>query len=90
MHGKTHSIIRLQAYLSSKNSIIYEENGEIERNELEDLEKTTITAYFELNRINEYARTLLYTEIPLYYLFENKKWIRRKNKLDNYNRVFSQ
>ncbi|XP_048605193.1 uncharacterized protein LOC125575690 [Brassica napus] len=44
------------------------------------IEKTMFLAWFELNKINEFARTLTYAQIPIYYIFDkrSKKWKKRK------------
>ena len=36
--------------------------------------KTTLTAYFDLNKKDAFAQTLLYPEIPQHYRFVNKEW----------------
>ena len=43
--------------------------------------KTTLTAWFNLNKTNEYARQFLYINIPNYFLFDliRKKWFKRRN-----------
>ncbi|XP_048612002.1 uncharacterized protein LOC125586207 [Brassica napus] len=44
------------------------------------IEKTMFLAWFELNKIDEFARTLTYAQIPIYYIFDkrSKKWKKRK------------
>ncbi|XP_056848336.1 uncharacterized protein LOC130511115 [Raphanus sativus] len=44
------------------------------------IEKTMFLAWFELNKIDEFARTLLYSQIPIFYIFDKKtkKWKKRK------------
>jgi hypothetical protein len=43
---------------------------------------TTLTAWFNLNRADENARSLLYIEVPEYYRWDklNAKWCRRRNR----------
>ena len=44
------------------------------------IEKTMFLAWFELNKIDEFARTLTYAQIPIYYIFDkrSKNWKKRK------------
>uniref|UniRef100_UPI00358E5CE5 uncharacterized protein n=1 Tax=Myxine glutinosa TaxID=7769 RepID=UPI00358E5CE5 len=39
---------------------------------------TTLTAFFKLCQQDPFARTLLYPQVPSYYKWNNKQWIRRK------------
>uniref|UniRef100_UPI00358FC200 uncharacterized protein n=1 Tax=Myxine glutinosa TaxID=7769 RepID=UPI00358FC200 len=39
---------------------------------------TTLTAFLKLCQQDPFARTLLYPQVPSYYKWNNKKWIRRK------------
>ncbi|XP_065835787.1 uncharacterized protein [Oscarella lobularis] len=39
---------------------------------------TTLTGFFELCAADNFAKTLLYVDVPRYFRWENKKWMRRK------------
>lgn len=39
---------------------------------------TTLTAFFQLCENDEFARTLLYTDVPHYFSWNAKQWVRRK------------
>ncbi len=67
MDGRSHSVIRLALHLPLENIIRYvagEESVELEKNT-----KTTLTAWFELNKSDVSARKFKYTEIPEHYVF---------------------
>lgn len=40
--------------------------------------KTTLIGFFELCRSDNFATTLLYSEVPAYYTWQNNKFVRRK------------
>ncbi|GFQ85636.1 ATP-dependent DNA helicase [Trichonephila clavata] len=41
-------------------------------------QKTTLMAFFELCQVDNFAKTLLYCEVPAYYVWKNNKFSRRK------------
>ena len=43
-----------------------------------DPPKTTLTEFFALCRVDSFAKTLLYVDVPKYYTWNNKSWCRRK------------
>ena len=43
-----------------------------------DPPKTTLTEFFNLCRVDDFARTLYYTDVPRYYTWNKKSWCRRK------------
>ena len=53
--------------------------------------ETTLTAWFNLNKTNEYARQFLYISIPNYFLFDliRKIWVKRRNFSKAIGRVVS-
>ena len=40
--------------------------------------KATLTEFFALCRMDSFAKTLLYADVPKYYTWNNKSWCRRK------------
>jgi len=40
--------------------------------------KTTLLAFYELCKTDVFAKTLLYSEVPSYFVFKNNKFQRRK------------
>ena len=50
--------------------------------------ETTLTAWFKLNQTDDFAKNILYIDIPEYCTFSsNKKWIRRKNHCNTLGRL---
>ena len=47
-----------------------------------DPPKTTLTEFFTLCRVDGFAKTLLYVDIPKYYTWNNRSWNRRKQGTD--------
>ena len=43
-----------------------------------DPPKTTLTEFFNLCRVDDFARTLYYIDVPRYYTWNKKSWCRRK------------
>ena len=50
--------------------------------------QTTLTAYFSLCRDDNFARTLLYTDVPKYYTWSKTKWNKRKRGKCGPERIF--
>ena len=44
-----------------------------------DPPKTTLTEFFTLCQVDNFAKTLLYVDVPKYYTWRNKSWSRRKH-----------
>ena len=40
--------------------------------------ETTLTEFFVLCQVDNFAKTLLYVDVPEYYMWNNKSWQRRK------------
>ena len=61
------------------------ENQNLLRNILEKNSDTTLMAWLELNKTDEFARTLLYSDLPKHYTFlkRSRKWKRRKTPNEN-------
>ena len=47
-----------------------------------DPPKTTLTEFFALCQVDNFAKTLLYVDVPEYYTWNNKSWQRRKQETD--------
>jgi hypothetical protein len=68
---KSHSITRLNLHLPDQ-EIVYYKPGENVKNKLGKAERkfTTLTAWFELNKVDPEAKKLFYHEIPEHYTFK--------------------
>ena len=80
---------RLVVHTHEQQNIIFEDYKEKEAvNKNED---TNLTAWFKLNKEDQFARNIKYVNIPLYYLWNNDlhKWIRRKNKMKVISRLYN-
>lgn len=89
--GKTsHTVIRLAVHLDSHQSVVFREGHEQEALDNANLKKTTLQAYYELNKVDEFARSLTYPEVPLHYTFVSKTgiWKRRVKKAKIIARMF--
>ena len=47
-----------------------------------DPPKTTLTEFFALCQVDDFAKTLLYVDVPKYYTWSSKTWRRRKQGKD--------
>ena len=78
LHETSHTIKRLAVYDEIAQEVYFKE--EQENKILNKNVETTLTAYFKLNQIDSEAQNYLYSEIPIYYTFDEKlkTWNRRK------------
>ena len=78
--GQSHTVTKLSVHTENQQKLIFEENHE--EDSLKNWE-TSLTAWFDLNKNDEFARKIHYVNIPQYYILQGKKWIRRKNVKQN-------
>ena len=78
--GRSHAVTKLSVHTENQQKLIFEENHE--EDSLKNWE-TSLTAWFDLNKNDEFARKIHYVNIPQYYILQGKKWIRRKNVKQN-------
>ena len=78
------TVNRLQLHLPGQQTVFFDasDNNDQAIERIERSERTKLTAFFELNNKDEFARTLLYREIPEKYAWDatKKKWNRRKRE----------
>ena len=79
MHNKSHSIERLQVHLQDCQPIYFIDEEEQAALEKAQCKKTTLLAWFQLNKVDLSANKYLYTEIPKHYTFNKAKgeWKKR-------------
>ncbi len=78
IHQRYPPVVNLAVHLENGQRVFYTEHNarEIAANPPE----TTLTAFFKLCNHDNFARTLLYADVPTYYTWgTDKKWKRRKN-----------
>ena len=71
---RSHSVVRLAVHTENQQQIIFEEiNPGVALNNW----KTTLTAWFDLNKIDDFAKNINYINIPQYYVFNNQSnaWV---------------
>ncbi|KAI7943394.1 hypothetical protein MJO29_013238 [Puccinia striiformis f. sp. tritici] len=88
MSGRSPSVTRLLVHEEGE-QMVYLKNSKdvVDKIMTEEPDNTTLTAFLELNRNDEIgaggtrARTLLYEEVPRYFMWQGKtkKWTARKN-----------
>jgi hypothetical protein len=66
-------------HLEDKQQVTYKDDELIE-DVLAKQQETQLTQYFNLNKVDNFASTMFYFEIPKYYRWDKKSrnWIRRK------------
>ncbi len=80
IHERYPTVIHLAVHLENGQRIYFDpqKKDQLQHN-LENPKDTTLTAFFELNRKDNFASTLLYSEIPAYFTWVRsaRKWKRR-------------
>ena len=78
-HGNTPPVVQLDLHLPGENNLVFDpsQNGV----GVPASRSTMLTAFFELNRADEAARGLLYRQIPAYFVYKEKRWVRRSRGL---------
>ena len=78
MHKQSHIVTRLPVHLPLQHNV-YFKSGEEETALTQAHNRCTmLTALFKLNENNPESRSLLYTDIPLKYVFKKDTWVARK------------
>ena len=77
------TVNRLPVHLEGQQTVYYDANDKDDSIEkIERSERTKLTTFFELNNKDEFARTLLYRELPEHYTWSATKrnWKKRKRE----------
>ena len=74
IHERDPPVQQLAVHLENGQQAYFTENNALDR----DPPKTTLTEFFALCRVDSFAKTLLYPDVPKYYTWNNKSWSRRK------------
>ena len=81
IHERDPPVQQLAVHLENGQRVYFTEDTALDRAS-GDPPKTTLTEFFTLCRVDGFAKTLLYVDIPRYYTWNNKSWNRRKQGTD--------
>ncbi len=73
LHKKSHTIIRLSVHLPGEQSVYFQEGNEELALDTALVKRSTLQAWFDLNRRDQNAREFLYHELPEHYVFDSQK-----------------
>ncbi|XP_074109302.1 uncharacterized protein LOC141534058 [Cotesia typhae] len=76
IHDRFPSVMHLTVHLENGQRIYFTEEDVVEK--VINPPKTTLMAFFELCQVDDFAKTLLYVEVPAYYVWKNNRFERRK------------
>ncbi|XP_057335011.1 uncharacterized protein LOC130673819 [Microplitis mediator] len=87
IHERHPTVTHLAVHLENRQRVYFNERNCLDR--VLAPPKTTLTAFFELCQTDNFAKTLLYCEIPAYYTWSENKFHRRKrgNDVPNYSDI---
>ena len=81
IHERDPPVQQLAVHLENGQCIYFTEDTALDQAS-GDPPKTTLTEFFALCRVDGFAKTLLYMDIPKYYTWNNRSWSRRKQGTD--------
>ena len=79
-------VVRLELHLEDEQNIMFSDQDSLERI-TENVKKTKLTAWFELNKIDKDTRKHIYHDIPKYYVWKAKERIWQKRKFNKVSRM---
>lgn len=74
------AVLHLSIHLENGQRVYFTSKNLVDK--LNKRPQTTFLAFIELWKIDEFAKTLIYCEIPWYYIWDNNKFTRRKQRLN--------
>lgn len=74
------TVFHLDFHLENGQRVYFNPNNLSER--LSNPQKTTLLAFFELCKNDDFANTLLYSEVPSHFVWNKSKFIRKKRVID--------
>ncbi|KAL4126243.1 hypothetical protein QTP88_010468 [Uroleucon formosanum] len=75
-HELFSTVVHLAVPLENGQKVYFNEKNLYDR--VNSLPTTTLLSFFDFCKVNEFAKSLLYPEIPAYYVWDKKKFQRRK------------
>ena len=76
IHERFPTVIHLAVHLENGQRVYFTSDNLAEK--INNPPQTTLLAFFELCKTDNFAKTLLYSEIPSYFAWNNNKFTRRK------------
>ncbi|XP_065356368.1 uncharacterized protein LOC135950766 [Calliphora vicina] len=76
IHERYPPVFHLAVHLENGQRVYYTATNVMQQ--INNPPKTTLLGFFELCKSDEFAKTLLYSEVPQYYVWKNNKFERRK------------
>ncbi|XP_037822309.1 uncharacterized protein LOC119610956 [Lucilia sericata] len=76
IHERYPPVYHLAVHLKNGQRVYFNSSNILQQ--VENPPQTTLLSFFELCKVDEFAKTLLYTEIPSYYVLKSNKFERRK------------
>ncbi len=88
MCGKSHTVERLPIHLEDRQSCVFSEEDDMLQ-VLDRNRETKLTQFFELCCSDEFARTLIYSELPRFYCWKSRQkvWERRQRQAKTIGRL---
>ncbi|XP_029639725.1 uncharacterized protein LOC115214832 [Octopus sinensis] len=80
LHQRHPAIIQLAVHLENGQRTYFTEQTAAEL--AANPNQTTLTGFFRLCQLDTFAKTLLYPQVPSYYVWSNNNWVRRKSGQD--------
>ncbi|XP_024884832.1 uncharacterized protein LOC112462965 [Temnothorax curvispinosus] len=79
-HERYPAVFHLAVHLENGQRVYFNSKNLVER--ISNPLQTTLLAFFELCKTDDFAKTLLYCEVPFYFVFKNNKFERRKRGMN--------
>jgi hypothetical protein len=95
MHKEYPASQRLQVHLENEQQVYFDETDNLDQVlDNATMQETTLTAWFKINQVNEFSRTILYPNFPEHFTWKSsdkpRKWVPRQRGLaDTIGRVFT-
>lgn len=91
MTYRSHAVIRLPCEMRDQHYLHFKPGREREALEKAYGRSTKLTAWFNLNKVDDFARSLNYRQIPEYYVWHDKTgiWTRRKKNEEVIGRIYT-
>jgi hypothetical protein len=90
MSGLSHHVETLPLHLEGQNVVFISGDRDVrEQIRAKKTQLTKLTAFFELNKSNRFAQTLLYANVPMWFSWnaQTRQWNERKNNNCDFNTV---